>query len=424
MKKQLGAGALVVQILAPLLLLASTFPYVQIVPSSGYTQPYALIFGLILFVFCFGIIFQWRKYDQIAIVGLGFIGVMLFIITCLPYDNFHEYQYLLTYLSPLLMVPGFVAVIQQKTKQTILILQGSVVIWLFVSIIQLLINPEFATSFLGEWGDSATDIILSGRGVLGLAPEPTHNAFHTLLLGAALALLDSSKISRFLVFSCIVSAVVLAASSSAALILLASTLIWLLRYKTLWGIALVVVGLSFLAVLSSLLQLMVDTDSRLINLMKEVIQDPTTFLVIDHSVNMRLGGLWAVLSDSIRSGLQPHGLSHDTWLQARTEILKTYDWLLDLSLTGPPSGFGLLLFQGGILVLPFLFMFIHRLFVSQPRNLLGQIILIAVPLIFLSQFYISAPLFSMIYACALYRQRLNDVAVQQAYPTRSLNLNS
>lgn len=415
MKHQLGISTVVVRILAPLLILASAFPYVQIVPSSSYTQPYAFLLGLVLFFFSFSTLVQLRSSDQIAIFSLGFVGVVLYLTTCIPYDNVQEYQYLLAYLSPLLLVPCFILAIQKNTKQTILLLQSGIVIWLLISATQFFVHPEFATSLLGDWGGSAADIISSGRGVLGLAPEPTHHAFHILLLGAGLALLDSSRLSCFLILGCMVSAVIFAASSSAALVLLVAILIWLLRYKTLWGLMLIFVALSFLSSAALISQLVFDGDGRMFNLIKDAFENPTTFLIMDQSVNTRLGGLWVVLNDTIRGGLMPNGLSHDTWLQARIGILSTYDWLFDLSMSGPPSGFGMLIFQGGVLVTPFLIMFLRRLFMNQSKALLGQVIVITVPFIFLSQFYISSPLFSMIYACALYRLSLKRIGLRHKY---------
>lgn len=422
MIKRPSTGAAIVRLLGPLLLLASTFPYVQIVPSSGYTQPQAFILATFLFLFSFGAIFHLRQSDRAAILGLSFIGLVLFIITCLPYDNSQEYRYLLAYLSPLLMVPAFIKTIQKAPKQTIWILQASIFIWLFVSAVQFLINPLFATSLLGRWGNSAMDIISSGRGVLGLAPEPTHNAFHILLLGAALSLLDNSRLSRLLIYGCIISAVFLAASSSATLALFLATIVWFLRYKTIWGIIMIAAGLAFLKSAPLIFQELLGNDARLTTLLNIFIENPTKFLTVDYSVNVRLGGLWATLTESLQSGWLPNGLSHEAWLQARIEMLRTYNWLLDISLVGPPSGFGLLIFQGGFLVIPFLFLFARRLLANLPETSSGQIIVITVPFIFLSQFYLSSPLFSLIYAGILYRYFLKETHKYNPPPHHTASL--
>lgn len=406
MSTQQITGSAFVRILAPILLLATTFPYVQIISSGSYTQPQAFVLGLILFPFALGAFSRLRRSDKIAIFGLGFVGILLFLVTCIPYDNIQEYQYLLAYLSPLLMVPVFIGAIHIVPKKTVKILQASIAIWLLVSVIQFLINPQFATSLLGVWGDSAIDIISSGRGVLGLAPEPTHNAFHTLLLGASLSLLDNSKLSRFLIKGCIVSAIFFAASSSAVLVLIMSLIVWVLRYKTFLGIVFIAAGASFIKLIPIILEVFLTGDSRLIILLNTFLENPTNILVEDYSVNTRLGGLWVTLADSIQSGLLPKGLSYNAWQEARVELLSNHDWLLDLSVGGPPSGFGLLLFQGGILTIPFLVIFMRRVLKNQPNDKLSQVLVLAVPFIFLSQFYISTPMFSLVYACILHRQQL------------------
>lgn len=400
------AGAAFVRIFAPILLLATTFPYVQIISSGSYTQPQAFVLGLILFPFSLGGFSHLRRSDKAAIFSLGFVGILLFLVTCSPYDNIKEYQYLLAYLNPLLMVPVFISAIHMVPKKTVKILQGSIAIWLLVSAIQFLINPQFATSLLGAWGGSAMDIISSGRGVLGLAPEPTHNAFHTLLLGASLCLLDNSKLSRFLIIGCIVSAIIFAASSSAVLVLMMSLIVWILKYKTFWGIVFITAGIGFVKLIPLMSEAFLTGDARLIVLLNTFLENPTNILVEDYSVNTRLGGLWVTLADSIQSGLLPNGLSHNVWQEARVELLSKHDWLLDLSLGGPPSGFGLLLFQGGILTIPFLVIFMRRVLKNQPNDKLSQILVLAVPFIFLSQFYISTPMFSLVYACIIYRQQL------------------
>lgn len=398
------SGLAIILLLGPIFLLASTFPYVQLIPSSSYTQPYALILALLLIPLCIGAITQLRLADQIAILGLALIGLLLFIVTG-PHQTPQEYRYLLAFLSPTLLVPVYLVTISAIPQISIRVLQASISIWIFVSLIQQVIDPQFATSLLGQWGKSALDIISSGRGVLGLAPEPTHNAFHVLLLGASLSLLDTSRTSKLLSFGCIITATLLAASSSAMLALVFGSIVWFLRRHPSKGLTLFCIGLLSLSYIPTLLKAVWGETSRLTLLATGFIESPVELLAIDYSVNIRLGGLLATLSESINSALMPHGLSHDAWLQARVEMLRDNKWLFDLSLVGPPSGFGLLIFQGGFLVIPFLVIYMRRLLSSQPKTILGQVLVTTVPFIFLSQFYISSPLFSMVYACILYRHR-------------------
>ena len=413
----------VMWLIGPLLLFASTFPYIQFTPSSSYTQPQAYVLGILLFPFCLRSLFRLRKTDSISIISLTFIGLVLFVITCFPYNNPQEYKYFLVYLSPLLFIPVFLTTIQTAPIQTIKVLQVSIALWLLVSTVQVFIEPNFATSLLGPWSNSTANIISSGRGVLGLAPEPTHNGFHTLLLGAALSLIDNSRLSRFLTFGCIGSAVFLAASGSALLVLVLGTLFWMLRCKPLLGITAVVVGVILVKLSPLILLEQLNTDSRIGILLRLFFENPADFLTVDYSVNVRLGGFWITLRESFLFGLFPHGLSQDAWLKTREGILETNDWLLGLSLAGPPSGIGLLMFQCGFLAVPFLTIFIRRLYTNLPTTITGQVITISVLFIFFSQFYLSSPMFSMIYAFILRKDYIQHIFSSSSFriPTQHNN---
>lgn len=397
-------GVSVAGMLAPLLLFSSLFPYVQIVPSGSYTQPQAFFFGGLLFILSFGLLFKLPLADSFALIGLAFIGWVMFIFSCYPYNDFQGYVYLLAYISPLLMIPAFVRVGVRFHKFTVRFLQISIVIWILVATAQYLFDPTLATFLLGRWGESALDIVFSGRGVLGLAPEPTHHAFHMLLLGASLALMDERRLSRILCFGCVTSALLLASSSSALLVLSMSAIAWLLRSSLMLGTFLIVGGGVGWTLLPVLMESLPESDSRVISLISAFVENPLAFVNADYSVNVRLGGLWATIQHVTEGLFVPHGLSYDGWLDARSQMLRNNAWLFDLSMVGPPSGIGMLLFQAGVLVFPFLMVLVWRCLSVKPSNNLGQILVLSVPFIFLNQFYISSPLFSIVYACIVIKQ--------------------
>ena len=393
----------IVYLVAPIMLFATTFPYTPVMSPSSYTQPQGLLLGTLLFFFSTRAILKLRLFDRIAILGLGIAGSLMFILNCGPYDTPQEYKYLLVYLSPLLMVPVFVTMLKKNKHQVVWILQASIIGWFLVSAGQVFLTPSFATNFLGGWGAGAIDIASSGRGVLGLAPEPTHHAFHILLLGASLLLLDDQKLSRILGLGCIVSAVFFAASATAIVVLLFAAVLWLLRYKANWFLALAVCGWGIWEILRFVPNEWLPTGFRAIELTRVFIDNPASFLMSDYSVNVRLGGLVAILLDSVQSGFLPNGMSHNSWLDSRLGILHEFSWLVNVSEVGPPSGFGLIIYQGGILTIPFVLVMLQRLVFCKPTTMIGQILLFTVVPIFFSQFYISAPMFSLVYGCMLYR---------------------
>jgi hypothetical protein len=398
--KSKGASNFISKMIGSLLLVLMAFPYVQIIPSSGYTQPFALMLGtLLFFINSLPTVFRLSIYDQIALIGLAILGLVVFITTCFPYTNSQEYKYLITYLSPLLLTIPLLHFIRHNPERTLYLLKLSIWIWIGTALIQKYVNPSFLGFLIGQWGESAVDIINSGRGVLGLAPEPTHHAFHILLLATSLLILDQSSRSRLLMILCVVDSIVLAASSSALLVLGISVIIWMLVYRQRWIFVALLFGL---IVWSFSDKLLLPIDNRIALLMSAVLADPSTALSIDYSMNARLGGLYAVIMHSFDNVLVPFGMSVQAWELNRTVLLSDLPWLIDLSLVGPPSGIGMLLFQtgavGGVLIL-----MIFRRVLSQNVGSVGRILLISCPLIFLGQYYITAPTFAFIYACVLYR---------------------
>ena len=392
-------------LLGSLLLLLTTFPYLQLMPSESYTQPYALLLGVLLF-FPAGLmaLFLLARIDQIALIGLALVGVSIFLITCFPYDTTQEYKYLISYLTPLFLTVPLLSYLKEYQGAAINIMKFAIFFWIATAAVQKLVDPNFLGFLIGQWNEGALDMIHSGRGVLSLAPEPTHHAFHILLLAASLALLDVSGRSRWILFLCILDAVLLAASASAILVLMIAAIVWSLFYRQRWLVIAILASLftTMLPLDVVMDQVLRNTNLRMGALIGDVLSDPLNILSVDYSMNVRLGGMAAVVLDSLKNALIPHGMSIESWETARNTLLADLPWLIDLSSVGPPSGIGQLLFQAGIFGAIFIFLSFRRILSPQVGQL-GHILLISSPIIFLSQYYISTPTFSLLYACALFR---------------------
>lgn len=401
-------------LLGALLLLLIAFPYVQLVPSASYTQPFPLLLGALLFSLHSRLLWRLPFTDRAALIGLAALGCAIFLLTCVPYTSPQEYKYLLNYVSPLFVTIAALRYLERNPLAGRRLLQCAILTWVAVAAIQKLHNPTFATALLGQWGEHSLDIIQSGRGVLGLAPEPTHHAFHILVLAACLALLDGSRRSRGLLLLCVADALALAASSSAILVLGIAALIWLTFCRSRWILlALAVAALGWSMGMSA--DWFLAQGSRAHALISEVLADPTSLMSIDYSLNIRLGGLSSVVLDAFRNAFAPHGMSTQAWESARLQLLADMPWLMDLSTVGPPSGIGLLLFQAGAFAAPFIWLIFRRILCVR-TGMIERVLLLATPFIFLSQYYISAPSFSLLYACALWRfgmQALPQADMQQ-----------
>jgi hypothetical protein len=392
-------------LLGSLLLLLTAFPYLQLMPSESYTQPYALLLGILLF-FPAGLmaLFLLARIDQITLIGLALVGISIFLITCFPYERTQEYKYLISYLAPLFLTVTLLSYLKKYQGAAIKIIKFAILFWIATAVVQKFVDPNFLGFLIGQWNEGTLDIIHSGRGVLSLAPEPTHHAFHILLLAASLALLDNSGRSQWLLFLCILDAVLLAASASAVLVLMIAVIVWSLFYRQRWLVIATTVIL-FIAILpldEVMDQVLSNSNLRMSALIGDVLSDPFNILSVDYSMNVRLGGMTAVVLDSLKNALVPHGMSVVAWETARNTLLADLPWLMDLSLVGPPSGIGQLLFQAGIFGAIFIFLSFRRILTPRVGQL-GQILLISSLIIFLSQYYISTPTFPLLYACALFR---------------------
>lgn len=386
--------------LCGLFLLSAIFPYSQIVASSSYTQPYAALLAVVILAARFSSINAClARQDRWALWGLALLGGLLFVFSAYPYENTQEYKYLLNYLSPVVTCGAGLYCIARYPVMTRRILSFGILAWLFVGVVQWRINPGFMAFLVGPWEQVAWDMAVSGRGVLSLAPEPTHHALHMMLLTAAALL---SGVGHWVILACLAAVLVLAKSSS-ALLVLAVGFAWFAFVRP----ARFVIAMGAAALCAGLVLAMDDSirfsGSRMAFLIGQVLDDPSR-LLMDHSTNARLGGLIATFVFIVQDAFVPHGLAFDAWTAAAQDMLWQLDWLLTISDNGPPSGYGILIFQGGWLVLPFLFIMLRRI-ASAPLSPVSHIIVLSALSVFLFQFYVSSPMFGIVYAMAIHAHR-------------------
>lgn len=398
-----GFNLLKVEYLYIPLLISIIFPYVQPVVSQSYTQPYAYVFGLLIFAIKFKNSSYQIIHDFPELVLLSIVGVVVFIISCYPFSQIFEFKYLLNYIGPLLIaIPVYFGLLEKKIL-IVRAIQIGILIWVVISIVQRIYDPFFLTSLIGQWGESANDIIRSGRGVIGLAPEPTHHGFHILLMGASLILIDQSRQSRLLVFMCLIDAIFLAASSSAFLCLIIAFGLYLIVRKTVLIIflGLIIYQFYFWGGIEYITNLDIG-GSRMLNLIITILTDPLDAVLSDASVNARLGGIYACFYDVFSHFILPRGLSHESWLQSRSDLLMKFKWVNDLSDNGAPSGWGIILYQVGFLSFPVIGRLFYGVCINNVKEFFSVILVMAIPFIFLSYFMISAPSFGIAYASLIY----------------------
>lgn len=377
------------------------FPYTQIIPLESYNQPYAAIFSAaVLFVMWPVIADRFPFSDGVALGAMFIFGLLAFAATCLPGPRAQEVKYLLIYLSPILFAMAGFATILTFPRLADRAITASAGLWMLVGILQATVAPEFATQFVGEFGNAAGDIVDSGRGVLGLAPEPTHFGFHMIILAALLTLVGGRNV---LALACVVTAVLIARSSSALLALILGSLI----YFSIFG------GRARLVLLLTLplyyfVGVVVDSgtlpaDWRITRLMTEFWYDPLYLLTSDASANARLGGIYVGIKEILANFLFPAGLNFDTWSSRVGPIMSENGWLIFLSLSGIPSGILIVIYQLGIFGLLTIGFMIYRMLTKLSSHA-ETLLVCTVVFVFFSQYMISTPGFGLIYGAILARK--------------------
>lgn len=373
------------------------FPYTQILPIGSYTQPYALILSIAASIYALPIVLKYAPvWDNLAIAGLFFIGLFSFLISCMPYPSEQDIKSLLMYVSPLFFYAVAFGFVRINSDLFVKIVSNSAIIWLIVALVQAFIHPSFASQFVGEWSEAAEVVVESGRGVISLAPEPTHHAFHMLLIASVIYLLRGR---RWLIFACIFSAFLLARSSSAFLALgVSAVLIFILNPVRLlpYWMSFLLIFVLIVAIFSSRFD---ESDVRALQLMFVFFSDPVSIIQADYSVNMRLGGLIAGIGIVIDNFFMPAGLSNEAWLLNIPNILGRYTWLFNVSTAGIPSGIIIILYQIGFFGLFFTVLIMSRI-LSVSHSLFGKYLMLTALIVFFGQYLISNPLFGLLFGCA------------------------
>lgn len=395
--------ALSMKVLVALFLLTAMFPYTQLLPLDTYTQPYSFLMGGLLFVMV-----GWRQVARIppldgwALLFFAGAGLIFFVVDCLPKFNMQEIKYLLMYVSPLVFATTFFYVQAMHTDLTKRLVELSALCWLLVGLVQVLFDATFATFTVGEWQAAAQIVVDSGRGVLSLAPEPTHFGFHMVLMGALLYLIDGN---RYLVVACLLAALLLAKSSSVLMALVIGIALTMLTRPAFFlvsaGLSAILLPLTYVAVQDA-----VESGPRLLYLLRLFIQDPYELLSLDRSVNTRLGGLIAAAWTILDQGFWPHGLSHLNWEQGLSNRMGAFPWLNSLSESGWPSGYLIVIYQSGLIGLAFLGLVFYR-FLLIPIGMFQKMLLLGAFSIFFLQYYISVPTFGVIYGALIFRLSQN-----------------
>jgi hypothetical protein len=384
------------------------FSFTQIIPLNTYNQPWVFVIAIFVYIVNLKqIIKNFNSYDFNILLYLIFLGFFLFIFSIPAGITFQSIKWLLNYCIPFILIPIYYYIIINKNKILINTIKISYFLWIFVGLVQTFINNNFLTSLVGERQNSAVEYVVeSGRGVLGFAPEPTHHGFQLLLFSTFFIF---TKQKNIFIISSLIAALFIAKSSSVVFCIILALFLFLLKrfkIKYLFYFFIIFILLYF-PIINYLYNN--DSSSRIFVLLKLFAEDPFTILLSDYSVNMRLGGIIATIYAIFNNYFLPTGLSGNLWMIDINYYLNKFKWLYEISEEGWPSGFFILFYQAGFLIIPFyiyLYSFINKL---KTYNSFKIIIIYSSFFIFIGQFFILNPLFSLLISFFIYnKNQKND----------------
>lgn len=380
------------------LIFFAVFPFLQILPLKTYNQPYAFLMAFLLLLLRPRILTEFPQRDRLVLIWLVVLGIVLFAFAMLGDISQREVQYLLAYISPVVLTTALYYVIRHNPERFRQLLIYGIIVWVSVSLVQRLFSQDFLLFLIvsaRDAGELAANIQLSGRGTLGLAPEPTHHGFQMLVLATCVYLLRGPA---WVVALALFDAVLLALSSSALAALGLGGILWtLMRIRRWWILG---AGIALLVSTRFILLQFLDQTSR-IGLLLTRFLDNTDLLLLDASVNARFYGMVEPLRTAFNNGFLPFGMAHETWLDIRSEIMSGNPWVMFLSGSGPASGYGLILLHAGLFALPVIYFFFRRLCWDQRMTWAGFLSATGF-IVFLGQLYLSTPSFGLLLAVAIY----------------------
>ena len=280
------------------------FPYLDLFQLGTDTQPNALILAsLLLFAL------PKKKINApIALLGVVFI-LSLFLFIGSGASSFYYVKNALNYLAPLIVCfATYNVLLQEKITIPFKYFLAVILCYAFVGLIQYYLDPFFLTSLVNG---SARGIMIGGRGVVSLCPEPAFYGTMCIFL-MVFSLLNYSKKENLLALSILLFQLFfLSKSLTAVVIFFLALAIFLvtqiIRFRLKYIMSTVVILLLAMYIGNRMIP---DTDTRIGQLTESFIQDPLLITKVDASVGVRFTGAIAPYLSWKYNHLLPMGIGH------------------------------------------------------------------------------------------------------------------
>jgi len=279
-----------------LLLFFIFFPYLTPVDTPWSLQPYALFLSIILLI---SVQHKTINKQILYLLLVAFISILIAIITFSDFVN--SIRSVANYIS----LPIIVWALYKINPTTVKIkkfVKISATIYTIVGIIQLFFLPGFL-SFLIPHQGGAEDLLLSGRGVSSLTPEPSYYGF-IMLLFFFLGLLFKDK---FLIYISFASIFILAQSFTVISCLTFSSII-ILMFRNKFNFVLTILIITILVVAFFAFLINSNLDTRSIVLLQNIITDGFSSTIDnDASATGRLFHITYPITSAFSNFLIPFG---------------------------------------------------------------------------------------------------------------------
>ena len=250
------------------------FPYITLFESPWSLQPYAFFVSIVLLFF-----FKHYKinYNILILLIVAFFSILISVLSLSNFIN--SLRSIANYISLPIIIWALYK-IKPTSNNVQPFVKTTAYIYIIVGLIQLFIYPGFLTFLVPHQGNTE-NLLLSGRGVSSLTPEPSYFGF-LMLLYFFIALLYKDK---FLIFLSSASILLLAQSFS-AIICLIITILLILSLKNIKYFLITII--LFVALFLLILNITVDNTRSFIIMQNIITNGFSTTIENDASATGRL----------------------------------------------------------------------------------------------------------------------------------------
>ena len=266
------------------------FPYVTLVSFGTDIQPWGILLATVFSTILFLCRYKFKK------VFIFLLIPMIFSVLIFPLgDNqFSSIRSVAGYFTIALIPLVFHYALKRHYTTTVNFLKLTVVVYLFVGIVQIIFDANFMTLLLNR-GVSG-----GGRGVVSLSSEPTFYGLICLFLILIFSALETNN--KYIYIYLLLFKIIFLAQSSMTILFLLIFVFYYVLFKSKGDFLLIAIlgGAIFLIIMS-----FNHLDLRMFHLFNKTISAPET-LMLDGSINARMSAIYF----SIKGFIDSYGVAN------------------------------------------------------------------------------------------------------------------